>query len=184
MHKDELWQEYDYDGNRLGSIPPAGYDISKIKLFGGAAIMLYRYNNGEVEVLFQHRSKLLDRNADKWDVSAGGHVNFGESRIDAAVRETMEEIGVRVDPKKLEFAASYIQKKRMLIHLYFYDYTGKKDDFHFDDKEVSEVKWVPFSKLVDFWPNLKPQARDDAVFQTLLLECIRTAQEKYGNPHD
>lgn len=184
MHADELWQEYDYDGSRLGSIAPADRDNPNIKLFGGAAVMLYRYHNGEIEVLFQHRSKFIDRNADKWDVSAGGHVNFNEPQMDAAIRETEEEIGIRMNPKDLEFAASYVQRNHMLVHLYFYDYTGKKDDFHFDDKEVSEVKWVPFSKLVDFWPNLKPQAQNDAVFQTLLLDCIRFAQEKYGNSHD
>ena len=180
MHHDELWQEYDYNGQRLGSIPQGTY-AEKTKLFGGVAIMLYRFNNGDVEFLFQHRSKFVDRNPEKWDVSAGGHINFEEDPLDSAVRETREEIGVTLEPKKLELAAGYVRENRNLIYLYFYDWTGKTEDFCFDDKEVSEVKWVGFNDLVNFWPNLKIHVETDPIFQTFLLQWTKLVREKYGN---
>lgn len=179
MHSGELWQEFDKNGNRLGGINSAEYDSEKIQLFGGVAIMLYRFENGKVEFLFQHRSKNLDRNADKWDVSAGGHINFEEKEIDSAVRETKEEIGIDLDPKQLEFSATYARDGKTIINLYFYDWTGKTDEFHFNDEEVSEVKWVPFEELVEFWPNLKPQVTDDAIFQNQLLEWTRITRKKH-----
>ena len=62
-HPGEIWQEYDFNGERLGGIEPDNFDIDNVKLFGGAALMLYRVRNGEVEFLFQHRSKLLKDNS-------------------------------------------------------------------------------------------------------------------------
>jgi isopentenyldiphosphate isomerase len=35
-----------------------------------------------------------------WDVSVGGHVGVGESYLDAAVRETEEELGLRFQPER------------------------------------------------------------------------------------
>lgn len=180
-HPGEIWQEYDYNGTRLGGIEPDNHGDSKVKLFGGAAIMLYRYHDGEIEFLFQHRSKNLRDNADKWDVSAGGHINLDEPELFAAVRETREEIGATLDKAKLEFSAIYNRGNFALVHLYFYDWTGQPDNFHFDDQEVSEVKWVNFSDLVDFWPSLKPQVRDDQFFQAMLLEQVKIIRSKYGN---
>ena len=55
-HPGEIWQEYDFNGERLGGIEPNNYDFDAFRLMGGAAIMLYRLRDGEVEFLFQHRS--------------------------------------------------------------------------------------------------------------------------------
>ena len=180
MHKDELWQEYDYNGLRLGPIRQDEDFYSK-KLFGGAAIMLYRFVDGDVEFLFQCRSKFVDRNPEKWDVSTGGHINSEEDPLDAIVRETREEIGAKIEKKNLELAAAYVREKRNLIYLYFCDWTNLPDEFRFDDREVSEVKWIKFNDLVAFWPSLKPNVESDPIFQTFLLEWTKQAREKYGN---
>ena len=181
MHPGEQWQDYDYNGERRGAIDSDHPDAHPTHLFGGTAIMLYRYQDGQVEFLFQHRSSLVDRNPDKWDVSAGGHVNFEEPLLTAAAREAQEEIGAELDPSHLEFSAAYVRRHKALVHLFFYDWTGNEDHFHFDDHEVSEVKWVPFDDLVAFWPELKSSVQDDAIFQALLLEQTRTILDKYGN---
>ena len=180
-HPGEIWQEFDYNGTRLGGIKPDDYDKSKVKLFGGAAIVLYRFKNDEVEFLFQHRSEKLHDNAGKWDVSAGGHINLNESELDTAIRETKEEIGAILKKDKLEFSAIYNRKNYALVYLYFYDWTGQPDDFHFDDQEVSEVKWLKFADLANFWDKLKPQVHDDQFFQAMLLEQASNIYEKYDN---
>lgn len=179
MHAGELWQEYDFNGNRLGGIPSHDFEPGSVKLFGCAAVMLYRFHEGRVEFLFQRRSKFVDRNAEKWDASASGHINFEEAVLDAACREAKEEIGVKVAPSRLEFGATYVYQGALLINLYFCDWTGQVGTFHFDDREVSEVKWIPFDRLVAFWPQLKPSLQDDAVFQHLLLAWAKLAQQKY-----
>ena len=179
QHENELWQEYNKNGARLGSIYPQKSDFNDIELFGGTATMFYRFKDGKVEFLFQHRSKFVDRNPEKWDVSAGGHINFEEDVFDAAKREVEEEIGVKIDPSRLEFSVAYVRPPKNIIYLYFYDLTNEEVEFRFDDKEVSEVKWVAFEDLVKFWSNLKTNLQDDAIFQNQLLEWTRITRKKH-----
>ena len=179
-HPGEIWQELDYNGERLGGIEPAKLDEDKVRRFSSVAIMLYRYKDGEVEFLFQHRSKFLKGNPDKWDVSAGGHVNLDEEKIDAAVRETKEEIGIDVDAKNLELAGIFIRWK-IFVCLYFYDWTGKDDTFSFNDEEVEEVKWVKYSDFNEFIPNLKWTLAEDKLFRYYLNDWNDRILEKYGD---
>ncbi len=172
-HPGEIWQEYDFNGERLGGIDPNNHSEDEICFYGGAAVMLYRVVDGEVEYLFQHRSKFLIGNPDKWDVSAGGHINLGEPVLDSAMREAYEEIGVKLDRSKMEFAEVYMKLKTM-VHLYFYDWSGCEDNFSFDDKEVEEVKWVKYSELDKFLPNVKRILAEDKRF----LLCLKEWNEK------
>ena len=180
-HPGEIWQEFDYNGERLGGIEPASLVEDRVKLFGGAVVMLYRYVDGEVEFLFQHRSRFLKRNAGKWDVSAGGHINLDESVLNTVERETKEEIGVEVSRDKLEFAATYVRGWRALVNLYFYDWSDKKDEFCFDDQEVEEVKWVKYNDLEEFSFELKDSLRKDEIFFHYLKEWNKKILKKHGN---
>ena len=179
-HAGEIWQELEFNGEPLRGIVPTELDVDKVKLFHGVAVMLYRFNDGEVEYLFQHRSKHLRENADTWDVSAGGHVNLNENQIDSAVRETREEIGAELDKNNLEIAGSFIRWK-IFVTLYFYDWTGKESDFKFNDAEVEDVKWVKASKLDDFWPNLKWTLREDKLYRINLEDWAKRIVKKYDN---
>ena len=55
----------------------------------------------ERRVILQRRSLLKLNYPGLWDVSAAGHVSAGESAIEAAVRETQEEIGLTITPGEL-----------------------------------------------------------------------------------
>jgi len=181
-HPGEFWQEYNYDGTRImdghGLMPEGPIE----KYFAGVALMFYRFKDGDVEFLFQHRAKNLRSNPDKWDVSAAGHINYDEPKLVTALRETKEEIGVDIDLSKLEFSASYlITNNQGLTNLYFYDWGDRPDDFSFDDQEVQAVKWIKFSELETFWPNLKPQLEKDEIFFIMLKRWRVKILEKYGN---
>jgi O-acetyl-ADP-ribose deacetylase len=52
-------------------------------------------------VLLQKRSLEKENWPGYWDVSAAGHVSAGETAAEAAVRETFEELGLRVTPNQL-----------------------------------------------------------------------------------
>lgn len=52
-------------------------------------------------ILLQKRSLQKENHPGLWDVSSAGHVSAGESALDAAMRETGEELGITVDPSEL-----------------------------------------------------------------------------------
>ena len=181
-HENEKWQKFDKSGERIfdGGITSAE-KIPAGEKYGGVAVMLYRYRNDEIEFLFQHRSKNLKRNPGEWDVSAGGHINYKENLVDAILRETKEEIGVTLKREKLEFIARYMTLKRHFVCLYFYDFTNEKANFHFDDQEVEEVKWVKYSKFKDFISNLRSRLILDEVFLGYLELWAKDIRQKHGN---
>ena len=154
MHNDEVWQIYSRNGERImnGGYPASLGNPSKESglVYGAVAIWLYRKTNDGIELLWQHRSMKVDRNPGKWDISAAGHINYGESIIDAAVRETYEEIGASITADDLIFSHARFNNHNNFYWSYFVDWTGKPDSFHFNDEEVSEVKWVSVKNLDEF----------------------------------
>src|SRR4051794_2243335 len=52
-------------------------------------------------VLLQKRSTEKENWPGYWDVSAAGHLSAGETPAEAAVRETFEELGLRITPEEL-----------------------------------------------------------------------------------
>ncbi len=185
MRHDELWQEYTQNGERImngGRLPERGAPkVGEENVWVGTTIVwLYRKAEHGVELLFQKRSPYVDRYPNRWDISAGGHVNYGESIVDAAVRETKEEIGAKVTKEKLKYSFSLASSNgyNILIHSYFYDWTGQDDDFDFNDKEVSEVKWVPLKDFDDFVEKNAKKALQEAKWT---LELTKYWAEYYGN---
>ena len=174
MHKDELWQVYGLNGepidgegwdSSLGNPEVTGSD----KIVGIAVVFLYRIRDGVLEFLWQKRSEQVDRYPGDYDISAGGHVNLGELLVEAAVREVHEEIGVKINTTDLKFMIEAPFNRNRFAWVYVVDFTGREDDFKFDDGEVSEVKWVPYTEMEEF--RLKyakePLRRDGFTFLTM-----------------
>jgi len=65
-----------------------------------AYVLLRRDVGGASEVLLQLRQNTGYRDG-HWAAAAAGHVEAGESVLEAAVREAQEEIGVVIDPADL-----------------------------------------------------------------------------------
>ena len=57
-------------------------------------------------ILVQRRALVKENNPGLWDVSAAGHISAGESLIDAAIRETREELGLEIRAAELQHVAS------------------------------------------------------------------------------
>ncbi len=174
MHSDEKWQVYRPNGEPIeGRGWDAALDNPEVsgatEIVGVAVIFLYRKTKEGLEFLWQKRADGIDRFPGYYDISAGGHVNLGETVVEAAIRETREEIGAIITPEDLEFAFTKSFNRNRFAWIYMVDYTGRDDDFHFDDKEVSEVKWVPYVEMEEFRKEFAkpPLKRDDLVFDNL-----------------
>ena len=86
------------------------------------------------------------RHTGKWSFPKG-HPNEGETEFEAAERETMEETGLRLSP--------YFDR---IVHLatgtYYIVQTDERRGQPTDTNEVSELRWIPLSKLKSFPVNL------------------------------
>ena len=180
MHLDELWQIYARNGE---AIPGAGWESAlgnpekndSDKIVGIAIVFLYRKReDGGLDLLWQKRSDKIDRYPGYYDISAGGHINLGESVVDAAIRECHEEIGAEITADDLEYGLMQPFNVNRFAWIYFVDWTGREDDFHFNDQEVSEVKWVPYEETSEFVANYaKPPLAKDKVAFILIDDWLR-----------
>jgi isopentenyldiphosphate isomerase len=102
-------------------------------------------------ILLQRRSPRKENNPDLWDVSAAGHLSAGESAVEAAVRETGEELGLQIGPEELRFlttlrescvlnGGSYIDNE--LHEIFLVRREVDLASLRLDPEEVAEVKWV------------------------------------------
>lgn len=180
MHKDEMWQVYAPNGepvvgegwdSALDNPEKSGSD----KIVGVAVVFLFRVNEeGVLELLWQRRSDKIDRYPGDYDISAGGHVNLDESLVEAAVRETHEEIGAEITAEDLHFVTERGFNQNRFAWVYAVDWTKKVEEFHFDDHEVSEVKWVPFSETEEFRVKFaKAPLKKDVLTFALLGEWFK-----------
>ena len=180
MHTDEMWQVYRPNGE---PVVGAGWDSAlnnpektgASEIVGVAVVFLFRKNSeGVLELLWQKRSNKIDRYPGDYDISAGGHINLGESLVEAAIREAREEIGAEITASDLYFVTERGFNKNRFAWVFAVDWTDKKEDFHFDDKEVSEVRWVPFDQTTEFRREFaKAPLKEDALTFGLLEEWFK-----------
>lgn len=179
MHNDEIWQLYYKNGE---PIPGGGWESVRDNpevsggegIVGVAVVFLYRKVNGGLEFLWQRRSEFVSRFPGDFDISAGGHINLGETVIEGAIREVKEEIGAEVSKEDLEFVTMRPFNRNRFAWVFAVDWTGREENFSFNDKEVSEVKWVAYEEMEDFRKKFaKKPLKDDALTFAALAEWAR-----------
>lgn len=101
------------------------------------------------------------RDNEKW-TNPGGHMDEGETLIEAAIREVFEESGIKLDPEELELVSSeriisLHTGKAFSVFAFKANVPKQKASSKEDpDQEVSKWKWVELSHES---PELHPQNR-------------------------
>lgn len=67
-------------------------------------IIIYDFNK---KLLMQQRALNEISDPGKWDISAAGHVNSGETEIEEVKRELLEEIGLNLKENQMKLFMSY-----------------------------------------------------------------------------
>lgn len=144
MEKHEL---VDINGNKTGKIlthveardpnnVPEGHYIAVV------GVVIINNNN---EILLQKRSRFKRANPSKWGI-CGGKVDLNETTIDAGVRETLEEIGIRLNKEDLNFLSMDTNEK---THFTVY-YVRQDVDIYkckLQEEELEEVKYFKIEEL-------------------------------------
>jgi isopentenyldiphosphate isomerase len=164
QNKPEFWQLYDNQGQALigqGADKPS---IRKGLLHGASHIWIWRQSNNSVEILLQKRAANKHTWPNLLDISAAGHIDLGEIPLDAALRETKEEIGININASDLRLinvfrdyitvSADMIENEFQWIYLY-----RLADDFKFkiQGSEVDSLIWI---KLSDFQKDVQTKKPD------------------------
>ena len=101
--------------------------------------------NGSVLLCHRHPDRKWYPNV--WDVP-GGHIDAGESPLDALVRELREELGIEIDPTRVVSVLRSSPKPDLDIEIWAVEtWTGKITNAEPDEHD--EISWFAAAELDD-----------------------------------
>lgn len=112
--------------------------------------------NSNNELLIQKRSSNKENYPNVWDISAAGHLSAGEDSVSSALRETEEELGLKLNKDDFLYLFSITEQiilnKGTYLDNEFSDvYLVRNDtdisDIRIQKEEVSEIKFINFRQL-------------------------------------
>ena len=110
------------------------------------AVHIFVYN-GQGRLFLQKRSRFKKIQPDRWDTSVGGHVDPGESPLQAACREAAEELGLAIPPEQLTFIHRFLWRSEVeaeLITSYRFNSDGP---FTLNPDEIDDGKFYSLEEL-------------------------------------
>ncbi len=154
----ELLDVLDENGNYTGEVKERKFihDNGLWHIHVGVWIM-----NKKGELLFQKRSKQKKINPEKW-TRTSGHVDSGETPLNAVQRETCEEIGVKIPLDNFELLnidkeEVYISDQQIVNRHFVYSYFAlvdyKIEDYTMQEEEVSDLKYITIEEMEKAYEN-------------------------------
>lgn len=146
----EMLDIYDINGKLLG-VKSRDYCHNRNPYCYHKAVWIWIIND-KGEILVQKRSALKKKSPNKYDISAAGHVEAGETLLQACVRETKEELGITSSEKDFMFLKEILNKEGWEFgENYILKTDLKIEDMRLQPEEVAEVKFLKyedFAKLI------------------------------------
>lgn len=115
--------------------------------------------NSQGQLLLQKRGSTKLAYPDHWDISAAGHVSANETSLEAAKKETREELGLDLADDAFEYLftvqehvvlnkGTYIANEFQDVYLVRMDVSASS--LVLEDKEVEAVRWIDISELKEW----------------------------------
>lgn len=161
MHDDELWQVYNDNGTPIEGKGASREEFNSNPdlIMGNAHVWFWRKTDSTIEIMLQKRSLNKSTRPGWYHISAGGHVNVGETPVEAAVREVKEEMNLDIDPAKLHYVHSVRiipRDPRDIVNVFLYQLNGNEEITHLDG-EVDSYEWLS----LDDWKKITKDAENN-----------------------
>lgn len=118
-------------------------------------------------LLIQKRSIKKSEDSGKWALSIAGHISLNESAINAAVRETYEEIGIKISKSELKLLDTFLLKKRnnmeYINHFTYLFLVSKDIDLNSIIMQKDEVDEVCFVNKDEYLKLIKNNCMVESV---------------------
>ncbi|MBU2592613.1 MAG: NUDIX domain-containing protein [Patescibacteria group bacterium] len=144
--QEELLTEVNSNNEVIGSISREVAHNSPDKIYRTIFVVVKDKTN---KILLQKRSSTKDLYPDCWDLSVGGHVNYGKSYLETAVKELEEELGIVTPAKELKFVGEVLVKlptSNEFFHVFEYK-LKPKDNIKLETNEVSKTIWMSIGQV-------------------------------------
>ena len=89
----------------------------------------------------------------KWNIPAG-HLDYGESLIDATKREVKEETGCKVEITGVSYIGNRILEKDLFIMILFATELIE-ENIQYDTTEILDVKWFSYEEIINMGDKLR-----------------------------
>lgn len=138
----EIWDILDNNGNLTGKTMKKGEAIPKGYYHLGADIWII---NSENKILIQKRSPKKNLSPNVWAMT-GGSVIKGETSRETIERETMEELGIKLDIEKAKLLKKF-RTGKVWIDTYFIKQDIDIEKIRMQEDEVCDVKWATYDEI-------------------------------------
>lgn len=145
---EEIWDMLDEDGNKTGQTIKRGEKIPKGFYHLGADVWI---TNSEGKILIQKRSPNKKLSPNLWAMT-GGSVIKGETSLQTIYRETLEELGVKLNMNNIKLV-KHFKTGNVWIDTYFIKQDINIDDIVMQEDEVCDVKWATYDEIEDLYNN-------------------------------
>ena len=151
----EIWDLYDENKNITGKTMIRGEEIPDN--YYHLVVHIWIKNN-EGKYLISQRSESKKSNPLKWECQ-GGSVLLGESSIEAAIRETKEEVGI--DLNNIKGNLVYTKTRKIInnekfndiMDVWLFNYDGEVDLNKATTDEVCDYKWLTKDEIKKLFDN-------------------------------
>lgn len=142
MIRIELLDVYDNNGNVTGRTIIRGDKTAVLNENEHIAVAVIFIENDNSEFLIQKTSQEKGGEFS----STGGHIDSGETPLEAIKREVKEELGVNIDDEQIE-DYGFLLYDKPLRYLYYLKKNILMDDIAVQKEEVEYVKYMSVSKI-------------------------------------
>ncbi|OGI67672.1 hypothetical protein A2732_00055 [Candidatus Nomurabacteria bacterium RIFCSPHIGHO2_01_FULL_40_10] len=134
--------------------------------------------------MIQKRASTVSNHPNEWDISSAGHCSAGESDITSALRETEEELGLKLTPKDFTLIGTVKQmsKREGYINneinpVYVVKMDLELNKINMQEEEVSEVKFIPRKELQKLIEDKDPTLVQHPAEYKLLFQFLEKNYE-------